>query len=508
MMIQKIKLYLIITASTLLTTSCLDKFPENAVLAENAITSVNDADQAILGVYAAMKSSSLFSGHLTLMPDTQSDLVYAIDGYTNKYGDTWRWEILSTNTDIKSVYGALYMLIGRCNFLLEGIADIESGIANDDDYQKLQQYKGEAHFARALAYSELVKMFCKDYDIATANENLGVVLVASYWNATEMKRATLQESYNFILKDLDLARAYLDDNDDANNVYYNQPYFTKYTVEALYSRVYLYMDNAEKAIEHSSNVIESGKFALANVNEYNYYGSSSINNYQYMWLYDSSEEVIFKVGFQGPNSFGGALGTIFLNYSAATGYKPDYVPAQWALDEFSSTDLRKSAIFSTLTTSHTHKMSWPLLIKYYGNQSFISAYNRYHMSMPKIFRLSEQYLIRAEAYAMSGKYSAAAEDITTLRKARYSSYGSTSITASNWLDVINVERMKELYMEGFRLNDLKRWKKGFTRKAQSNSVNPGDNIIIEADNPLFVWPIPQHELDIPGANIEPNESNN
>ena len=28
-----------------------------------------------------------------------------------------------------------------------------------------------------------------------------------------------------------------------------------------------------------------------------------------------------------------------------------------------------------------------------------------------------------------------------------------------------------------------------------------------SDNPLFVWPIPQHEIESPGADIEPNESN-
>ena len=71
------------------------------------------------------------------------------------------------------------------------------------------------------------------------------------------------------------------------------------------------------------------------------------------------------------------------------------------------------------------------------------------------------------------------------------------------------ERVKELYMEGFRLNDLKRWHKGFERKA---SDQPAANFVqsslkVEKDDPLFVWPIPQHELEAPGSEIEPNESN-
>jgi hypothetical protein len=73
--------------------------------------------------------------------------------------------------------------------------------------------------------------------------------------------------------------------------------------------------------------------------------------------------------------------------------------------------------------------------------------------------------------------------------------------------IIEEERIKELYMEGFRLMDLKRWHKGFERTPQSESIANGSSLKIEASDPLFVWPIPQHELESPGAMIEPNESN-
>ena len=129
--------------------------------------------------------------------------------------------------------------------------------------------------------------------------------------------------------------------------------------------------------------------------------------------------------------------------------------------------------------------------------------------MPKPFRLSEQYLIRAEANCHLGAsgISQAAKDLTTLRVARYSAYGSTSLTADNWQETISNERVRELYMEGFRLQDLKRWKKGFKRNAQPSTVAPGNTLKIEANDPLFVWPIPQHELQSPDADMQPNESN-
>jgi hypothetical protein len=170
-------------------------------------------------------------------------------------------------------------------------------------------------------------------------------------------------------------------------------------------------------------------------------------------------------------------------------------------------DLRYGNYFYTYTTGHSHALTWPLLVKYFGNQNF---YNQQilHTSMPKPLRLAEQYLIRAEAYAATQNYAAAGNDIATLRAARYSSYGSSvAMTEATAMTIIEQERIKELYMEGFRLMDLKRWHKGFERKPQTESLEHGSSLKVEADDPLFVWPIPQHELEVPGSMIEPNDSN-
>lgn len=121
--------------------------------------------------------------------------------------------------------------------------------------------------------------------------------------------------------------------------------------------------------------------------------------------------------------------------------------------------------------------------------------------------MSEQYLIRAEAYCRKNDFGKAADDLTILRKARYKNYGSAVLDQDTWLDEISDERVRELFMEGFRLNDLKRWGRGFEREPQTQTIDNGNNLKIDADDPLFVWPIPQHEIDAPGSQIEPNESN-
>ena len=506
---KKIKLYILSALMFLSGTSCLDKYPEDAILADRAITTVDEADQAVVGIYSAFLSGALYSGYLTLLPDIQTDLVYAVNGYTNTYGDIWRWnDILATNAQIEAVYAALYTVIGQCNFLIDNAENIKKKLSDDDELDRLEQYCGEAYFARALAYSELIKLFCNTYESDEEAQNeLGVVLRTHYYSDDPIRRASLYDSYRQVLEDLDLAIEALALGDDydpsTDGNIYNSTYFNEYTAYALRARVALYMKDYDTALEYSTKIIDSDYYFLSSATQmYN----SSYSYYQYMWTSDNSTEVIWKIGFTS-TSYGGALGQVFFNYDYSS-LKPDYVPAQWVLSLYDSNDLRYNTFFQTYTTGHTHGLTWPLLAKYWGNEDLYSEAQLLHVCMPKVFRLSEQYLIRAEAYAQKGEYGKAGKDITTLREARYSSYGgSTSLTADNAMTVIEEERVKELYMEGFRLTDLKRWHKGFVRTPQEQSLENGSSLTVEKDDPLFVWPIPQHEIESPGAEIEPNKSN-
>ena len=516
---KKLKSDLLIAFSLCLLTSCLDKYPQDEIPASNAITTIEDANQAVIGIYSAWLSGALYSGYLTLLPDLQADLAYAVNGYTNTYGDVWRWDILATNSQITSVYGALYNVIGCCNFLLANVDRVRENIYKDEDFERLEQYCGEAYFARALAYSELIKLFCKAYksDDDAARE-LGVVLKKEYYGDEPLKRASLKESYQFVIEDLGRAEDCLqlteEEEKDATLTFYGSPYFSVYTVYALRARVALYMKDYANAIKYSTLLIESGKFALSSASQmyttmtdFLSYTSKEVSYYEYMWRYNLSTETIWEVGFT-TTSYGGALGSIFFNWDFAS-YKPDYVPAKWVLDLYTSNDLRYNANFYTVTTGHSHGLTWPLLSKYWGNQELFDAAQLLHVCEPQVFRLSEQYLIRAEAYVQqeNPNYSKAAKDILELRKARYASGASASLTADNAMDIIEEERVKELYMEGFRLQDLKRWNKGFERTPQDQSLSNGSSLKINKDNPLFVWPIPQHELESPDASIEKNESN-
>ncbi len=480
-------------------TSCLEKLPGDYILEEEGMQTFADAEQTVTGIYTAYMSGALYSGYLTLCPDIQADLVYAVQGNTNTYGTHWLWDIRSTNAEIESIYAALYKVIGRCNFYLDKVDALRSSLTDDEEIQYLDYYTGEVYCARGLAYSELVKCFCKAYDPATADTDLGVVLADTYFGEKPEKRATLKESYDFIVGDLKKAEELLDDEND----YYDAAYFTNAAAHAIHARVALYMQDWDAAIEHSTKLITSDAFTLATAKSY---ATSTQTFLNYLWTNDASYEDIWRIGYT-TISYGAAQGQIFLNFSNDyTYYYPDYVPAQWVLNLYSSTDGRYDSYFANLQTGYSHGLTWPLLVKYYGNETLM-ANMIYHVNMPKPLRLAEQYLIRAEAYCRKANYSSASSDLTTLSSARHTSGGNVSVNADNWLETISEERVKELYMEGFRLHDLKRWNMGFERTPQAQTQSEGSSLEIKAGDALFVWPIPNQELVAPGSQIQPNESN-
>lgn len=513
---NKIKVLILAAVALPLATSCLDKYPSSAIPEDQAMQTVNDAEQIVNGIYATMKSAALYSGYLTLLPDIQSDMVCAVDGNSNTYGNFWRWTVRPTDSEIEAVYGSLYSVIGNCNFFLDNIELLKSKITNDNDLDILDIYTGEVLAIRAMCYSDLLKLYCKAYDPATAEGTPGIVIRSKYYDYEPVVRASLKDSYAFVLSDLEKAESLLSDDEDDNVA--SSIFMSLSAAQALHARVALYMQDWDKAIEYSSKLIDGRKasYQLSSVRGTAPDGASL---FDYMWAYDVGTEVIWRIGFTN-TSYGGALGQVFLNYTTDyTYFYPDYVPTQAVLNSFESGDERDDAYFADasqgIEIGYSNGMNWPLLVKYYGNRSLISSYI-FHVSMPKVFRLAEQYLIRAEAYCRSSQFARASADLTTLRQARFSTGGGVSVNDGNWLRTIADERMKELYMEGFRLHDLKRWGQEYAdvndgysinRQTQSYAQAEGSELKITPDNPLFVWPIPQHEIEAPGANLEPNESN-
>lgn len=110
------------------------------------------------------------------------------------------------------------------------------------------------------------------------------------------------------------------------------------------------------------------------------------------------------------------------------------------------------------------------------------------------------YLIAAEAAMENGDAANANLYLNALRAKRIGNWKDATYSLGQIENEIRNERVKELYCEGFRLNDLKRWHIGFSRSGGqvANLVMQGENYAgctRPADDPMFLWPIPTSELE-------------
>ena len=245
--------------------SCLEKYPGDAILESDGMRTFNDAEQTLTGIYAAYMSNALYSGYLTLLPDIQSDLVHAVQGNSNTYGTHWLWDIRPTNSEIEAVYGSLYKVIGRCNFYLDQVDALRASLTDDESITYLDYYTGEVYCARALAYSELIKCFCEAYESdEDAKVQLGVAIDSTYFGQKPLKRSSLKDSYDFVIRDLEKAETMLEDAAYA----YTSPYFNSAVARAIRARVALYMRKWDVAIEYSTKLIEDEAYALSTASAY------------------------------------------------------------------------------------------------------------------------------------------------------------------------------------------------------------------------------------------------
>ena len=484
----------------------LTEIPETAVPEEEAMTDLESAEQIVVGIYSCFKNSSLYSGALIQASDIQADLVYASIGYTNQYGSFYRWETTPNESVLLSVYAGLYQIIARCNFFMDNVELVRSTLRTEADKATLNKYEGDVRFMRALAYSDLIRTFCESYEPATASQKMGVPLYLHYreGNGSTVKkpRATLEESYAQVLSDLKKA------DELVTRVGSDAAFITEGAVDALFARVYLHMKNWEKAIEYATNVIDakSGSYkvySLADVNSYVSTASGVMNEYAAMWTYDSADEIIWKISFS-TTDMGGSLGTLYMGITGGM-YNPNYVPAKWLIDAYDNYDMRYTTFFKLVTTMQG--VETEVAVKFPGNPNIDGSAGNFYVNMPKVLRLSETYLIRAEAYTMMEETNKANNDLTALRKARYQGYGVATHGQDQLLEEIQEERAKELFLEGFRLHDLKRWGKGFERQPQSGTIT-GErytSLKINGTDKKFVWLIPQHEITASQGLVIQNE---
>ena len=468
----------------------LDKFPSNAISTEHSMESVDDVLRFRNGLYSGMKYC--FTGAFVFGPELQTDMYHAVKNFGNHYGAFYNYSVTAGESLANSVWFALYNYIGNANFMIEGILKLlNSDRLSEKEAEKVRLYYGEACYIRAHMYYLLACYFCEDYEPDTAGKVMGVPVVTTYaptGDATKYpNRGTLAATFEQIGKDLDEAEKYIKVEGTPMS-----SYLTADVVTALQARVYLAMHNYDKALLKAKDLIDNGPYQLV----------SDKKKYADGWVNDNLQEAIWQVAMQDQTDLGNAYTYFIYNNSGVEGKdNPQYIPEDWVLDLYDKkNDIRYDSYFDERNVTTPVVGTMTLLVKYPGNPKLYSAVTNYN-NMPKVFRISEMYLIAAEAAAnRPGQDFVASSYLNELKAKRIAGYKEKEWTGDDLMQEIRNERVRELFGEGFRLNDIKRWHIGFSRsKGQDASlIMPGENYAEcrrEADDPLFLWPIPTSELE-------------
>jgi len=430
-----------------------DVVPTNKLDAGDAIKNITDARNALNGVYSIMQDEEYYGANYIVYGDLKGVDVRSWD-ITKRDNAFYRYTE-TTDASSTGMWTIPYSCLVSANNALDNITKLN--IETPADQAKVDEIVANLFAVRGMVHFDLLKMYSRIPTAVTGalSEQMGVVLADHVISKDEQPaRASLDKSYEFVVKDLEDALAKMPEN--ANT----QGWFNTQSIKALLARVNLYMGNYQQAFDYATQVIDSKKYSLLTSGEYvNSWKSNIIN----------SEAIFTLINTEEDNPSREGVGYLW----SATGYNTMAVTKSMIdMLRADANDVRNQVVADN-----------GLLYKYHNE-----AYNNLYL-----IRLSEMYFIAAEASFLKGDASSVARgyinDVLAIRTNSATSLADADIS----LDRIILEKRKEFVGEGHCFFDLIRNKKNVERVGADHLVGTPRNIAFDAFN--IVQPIPRIELD-------------
>lgn len=422
--------------------------PRTEIASEAVFTSDASATSAIRGVYSLMMANQSFiNGELEIYTGLLSD---ELTNYSSnaEQQEFFFASLLPVNN---IVYGPFwqqpYLYINNVNTILEGL---QQSATLSETVKK--QLTGEALFIRAFCHFYLVNLFGDIPYISSTNYQLNAVA----------SRLPVDEVYQKIIDDLLQAQQLMvADFSYANN---ERIQANKGAATALLARVYLYTGKWARAEAQATDLLNNtGMYSL-------------LTDLNKVFLANSQEAIWqLKPVIPGKNT---TQGQYFILTDVPQNNMSGVAMSNGLYNAFEPGDDRKAKWTNTFTNGSG---SWNYVFKY--KISLNNAITEY----AAVFRLAEQYLIRAEARARQNNLAGAKDDLNVIRSRAL--LGNTTATdLASVLLAIEQERKAELFGEwGHRWLDLKRTNRA-TAVLQSLKTN------WQATDVLF--PLPQSEINV------------
>jgi len=486
--------------------SCeLDRYPSSDIEQSQGFEQVSDIRKLVDGSYSVLRYGTY--GRHMMTQDIQADLFHATLSYGNRYGLPYNWNnYTSSDYDLEAQWELNYTLISNLNNILDNVGQITP--ANDDESKQLAQYIGETYFMRAYAFSRLVERYAKDYDPATAATDPGIPLLLTFDPENKPGRSSIEDTYARIFDDIQSAKnEWAKVTWTGNSIVGSNKYrLTPDALSAFEARLYLYTHQWDKAISTANALIDGDKYSLI------VKGSGTddefVEEFRKMWRDDSSTEIITQLYADGSKETPQENSNYTSYNDGLKAYTPDYVPEKWVYDLYDDSDVRKKVYFLNpdVNVNGTVFKDIQILNKYPQTTRFTSSGNTMHL--PILFKISEMYLIVAEAGAQNTSTNATGlSRLNQLRQARgLAALGS--LTGDALMDAVKEERTREMLAEGVRLTDLKRWGMGFDRSEPQNALAilvAGINLSMPAGSNKFVWGIPAIDMNL-NPNLKGNQN--
>jgi tetratricopeptide (TPR) repeat protein len=441
----------------------LDLLPADKLPTAEALSNIKGVNAAVNGMYEGLKVIDYYGRNYLVMPEIAADNVYLSSTNSNRFLSSWRLAWTNSDGDVTNIWNRAYAVILRANNIINSVPVIADGTKEEKDMAL-----GQALFVRALAHFDLLRVFAEPYIIG-GGASLGVPVMTKF-EVGSPKRNTVEEVYTQIIADLTQAKALLTENK-------NIPYTANsFAASALLARVYLYKGENDGAITEATRVINGG------------YTIQPANSLADFYNTPGTAEEIFTVRILSTETSGSDnLGNIYL--------KPGYGDIRVSPDLMSvieAGDARR-AFISAFSSSPSE----------YQNNKFTGQGGISGMHSAKVLRISEMYLIRAEAYAKETNYAAALDDVNEIRMHRNLA-ALENVPDADVLAAVLKEKRVEFMFEGHRYFDLLRNKLNIVRNYCNNPVQlNAPRCTIEATSLTAIFPIPQREVDV-NLNMEQN----
>jgi len=442
--------------------------PVGDLVASQVFSTDEQATSAVSGMYSKMINSNLgyASSGISLFTGMSSDELIYFNQSVPEYVQLRKNALTPFNSLVSTgIWSRAFGTIYQANSIISGLMTVNG--VHDSVKNEL------------LGESEFVRAFCNFY-LTNLYGDIPLVSSTNYQKNGLLTRTPVSQIYQAILNDLKDAQNRLAPDYSVGQGQRIVP--NRWVATALLAKVYLYTGDWQNAETQSTSLINNTLFGLCSDPGKTFL----MNSTEAIWQLQQSNTTNpwFNIT---PEAY------LLIPAKFNSNTNPPYAYVTPALlNSFEPGDTRRSIWIDS--TNYRNKLYY-FPYKYHEGAPSIKAtgaYKEYYM----VFRLAEQYLIRAEAEAQLGQDSAAILDLNTIRsRAGLPGYqGST--TKDSVLQAIYHERQVELFAEwGNRWLDLKRT----GQATQILSLNKGFSVTSD----MLLYPIPAQDLQ-----VDPNLTQN